>query len=78
MVRIGKGHGNGKQRQVHSSAEVYGRTQKMNVSDRGSKHICPKCEAKYYDLKKPNFVCPSCGAKPAAARFSKATSRSGK
>ena len=28
----------------------------------GSKHECPSCSAKFYDLGKPKPVCPSCGA----------------
>jgi len=43
----------------------------MNILDRGSKHICPECAAKYYDLKKPVVTCPSCGAKPLAAKLQK-------
>jgi len=27
----------------------------------GTKHTCPECEKKYYDLNKANAVCPSCG-----------------
>ena len=45
----------------------------MNTLDRGSKHICPKCAAKYYDLRKVIVACPLCGAKPAAAKVPKAT-----
>jgi len=41
----------------------------MKASDRGEKHSCPKCEAKYYDLGKAKAVCPSCGAKPAETRY---------
>ena len=44
----------------------------MNASDRGRKHLCPECECKYYDLKKPTIACPRCGAKPAAAKPLKA------
>jgi len=40
----------------------------MKASDRGEKHSCPKCDAKYYDLRKAKVVCPSCGARPAEAR----------
>ena len=29
----------------------------------GVKRICSSCGTKYYDLKKTNIVCPSCGAK---------------
>jgi hypothetical protein len=30
--------------------------------DLGNKHVCFKCEAKFYDLKKPVPACPKCGA----------------
>jgi uncharacterized protein (TIGR02300 family) len=39
--------------------------------DRGSKHICPECTTKYYDLKKTPVLCPKCGAKPVLAKVSK-------
>ena len=44
----------------------------MNTSDRGSKHVCPKCAAKYYDLGKEVVVCPRCGAGAPAAKAPKA------
>lgn len=31
---------------------------------RGQKHICHVCSCKFYDLNRPNPVCPRCGAKP--------------
>jgi uncharacterized protein (TIGR02300 family) len=34
----------------------------MPAKDLGSKHVCFKCAAKFYDLKKPDPVCPKCGA----------------
>ena len=40
----------------------------MNTLERGSKHLCPDCSTKYYDLMKTNFTCPNCGAKPPAAK----------
>jgi uncharacterized protein (TIGR02300 family) len=42
----------------------------MAAKDLGTKHVCFKCGAKFYDLKKPNAVCPKCGAdqKDAAAK----------
>ncbi len=43
----------------------------MNLSDRGVKHLCPDCASKYYDMKKENPVCPSCGAKPPAPKLSR-------
>lgn len=30
--------------------------------DLGTKHVCFKCKAKFYDLKKPAAICPKCGA----------------
>ncbi len=39
----------------------------MNTSNRGLKHVCPKCATKYYDLGKEVIACPKCGAKPLAA-----------
>ena len=34
----------------------------MAAKDLGNKHTCFKCSAKFYDLKKPDPVCPKCGA----------------
>ncbi len=39
-------------------------TEDMKTSDRGMKHVCPKCATKYYDLRKEVVACPKCGAKP--------------
>jgi uncharacterized protein (TIGR02300 family) len=36
----------------------------MDRSERGSKHLCPECASKYYDLNKEVVTCPKCGAKP--------------
>lgn len=36
----------------------------MTASPKGTKHVCPECESKYYDLNKSDPVCPKCGAKP--------------
>ncbi len=47
-------------------------TEDMNTSDRGMKHVCPKCATKYYDLKKEVVACPKCGAKPPAMKVPKA------
>ena len=44
----------------------------MNASDRGSKHVCPECTTKYFDLRKEIVACPKCGAKPLAAKVRKA------
>ena len=53
----------------HTSTEE---PEDMNRSNRGMKHVCPKCESKYYDLKMPVVACPICGAKPPAARLPRA------
>ncbi|MFZ5443753.1 MAG: TIGR02300 family protein [Myxococcota bacterium] len=34
----------------------------MPAKDLGTKHVCFKCSTKFYDLKKPDPVCPKCGA----------------
>ncbi len=34
----------------------------MPAKDLGTKHTCVKCGAKFYDLKKPDAICPKCGA----------------
>jgi predicted nucleic acid-binding Zn-ribbon protein len=34
----------------------------MAAKDFGAKHVCFKCSAKFYDLKKPEPICPKCGA----------------
>jgi uncharacterized protein (TIGR02300 family) len=34
----------------------------MPAKDLGTKHICFKCSTKFYDLKKPDPICPKCGA----------------
>ncbi len=33
----------------------------MAPKDLGTKHTCFKCSTKFYDLKKPDPVCPKCG-----------------
>jgi uncharacterized protein (TIGR02300 family) len=43
----------------------------MNSTDRGTKHVCPECQCKYYDLKSAVIVCPKCGAKPLPAKVRK-------
>lgn len=47
----------------------------MNVVERGSKHVCPDCATKYYDLMREAIACPSCGAKPRAAKHRQAASQ---
>ncbi len=34
----------------------------MAAKDLGSKFTCFKCGAKFYDLKRPDPLCPKCGA----------------
>lgn len=34
----------------------------MPAKDLGTKFVCFKCATKFYDLKKPEPVCPKCGA----------------
>ncbi len=34
----------------------------MPAKDLGNKFVCFKCSTKFYDLKKPDPVCPKCGA----------------
>ena len=34
----------------------------MPAKDLGAKHTCFKCGAKFYDLNKPEPLCPKCGA----------------
>jgi uncharacterized protein (TIGR02300 family) len=32
------------------------------AKDLGKKHTCYSCQAKFYDLGKPQAICPKCGA----------------
>jgi uncharacterized protein (TIGR02300 family) len=34
----------------------------MPAKDLGNKFICFKCSTRFYDLKKPQPLCPKCGA----------------
>ncbi|QSQ13576.1 FYDLN acid domain-containing protein [Myxococcus landrumensis] len=34
----------------------------MSAKDLGSKFVCFKCQTKFYDMKKPDPLCPKCGA----------------
>ena len=34
----------------------------MAGKDLGNKHVCFKCSTKFYDFKKPEPICPKCGA----------------
>ena len=39
----------------------------MSKPSLGVRHICFQCGAKFYDLSKPEIVCPKCGANQADA-----------
>jgi uncharacterized protein (TIGR02300 family) len=43
----------------------------MPAKDLGTKYVCFKCAAKFYDLKKPDPICPKCGADQREAAASK-------
>jgi hypothetical protein len=47
----------------------------MPAKDLGNKFVCFKCSAKFYDLKKPDPVCPKCGADQREAAASKPAER---
>jgi len=34
----------------------------MPAKDLGTKYVCYKCSTKFYDLKKPDPLCPKCGS----------------
>lgn len=34
----------------------------MPARDLGAKFVCFKCSSKFYDLKKPEPICPKCGS----------------
>jgi uncharacterized protein (TIGR02300 family) len=34
----------------------------MAGKDLGNKHVCFKCGTKFYDFRKPEPICPKCGA----------------
>ena len=34
----------------------------MPAKDLGAKYVCFKCGTKFYDMKRPDPVCPKCGA----------------
>ena len=50
----------------------------MPAKDMGVKYACFKCGTKFYDMKKPEPLCPKCGAdqRQAAARAAHAEKRS--
>lgn len=33
----------------------------MPAKDFGTKYLCFKCNCKFYDMKKPDAICPKCG-----------------
>ncbi|MFT3841498.1 MAG: FYDLN acid domain-containing protein [Myxococcaceae bacterium] len=43
----------------------------MAAKDLGNKFVCFKCGTKFYDMKKPEPVCPKCGADQREAAASK-------
>jgi uncharacterized protein (TIGR02300 family) len=45
----------------------------MPAKDLGSKHVCIKCSTKFYDLKKPDPICPKCGSDQREASAAKPT-----
>ncbi len=45
----------------------------MPAKDLGNKFVCFKCGAKFYDLKKPDPVCPKCGTDQREAQAAKPT-----
>jgi uncharacterized protein (TIGR02300 family) len=45
----------------------------MAAKDFGNKFICFKCNTKFYDLKKPDPVCPKCGADQREATATKSS-----
>jgi uncharacterized protein (TIGR02300 family) len=34
----------------------------MPAKNLGTKYLCYKCSTKFYDMKKPDPICPKCGA----------------
>jgi uncharacterized protein (TIGR02300 family) len=45
----------------------------MPAKDLGTKHTCFKCGTRFYDLKKPEPLCPKCGADQRQSPASKPT-----
>ena len=39
----------------------------MKKKDLGKKHLCYQCGCKFYDLKKPQPICPKCGVNQSEA-----------
>lgn len=46
----------------------------MPAKDLGSKYVCFKCSTKFYDLRKPDPICPKCGADQREAQAAKPAS----
>jgi uncharacterized protein (TIGR02300 family) len=47
----------------------------MAAKDLGTKYTCFKCGAKFYDLKRPEPICPKCGADQREASASRPPER---
>ncbi|MBE2254296.1 MAG: TIGR02300 family protein [Myxococcus sp.] len=47
----------------------------MPAKDFGTKFLCFKCTTKFYDMKKPDPICPKCGADQREATVTKSESR---
>jgi uncharacterized protein (TIGR02300 family) len=47
----------------------------MPAKDFGTKYVCFKCSTKFYDLKKPDPICPRCGADQREAAASRPAER---
>lgn len=45
----------------------------MEASERGTRHVCPDCATRYYDLNRDVVTCPKCGTKPPAPKLARAT-----
>ncbi len=47
----------------------------MPAKDFGTKFLCFKCTTKFYDMKKPDPICPKCGADQREATVTKSEGR---
>jgi hypothetical protein len=45
-----------------NARHVSGPERSMAGKELGNKHLCFKCGTKFYDFKKPEPICPKCGA----------------
>ena len=50
----------------------------MPAKDLGTKYTCFKCSTKFYDMKKPEPVCPKCGANQSESPALKAPAEGGR